>query len=291
MCVAFGCDQLCRLLSDGKKLRSAAETFFEEMDGALSSCQDDQYPTEIQSSIKRVRHVCRAFCALLSPCLSSEEIITCVSDIRFYKSEGFYAGLADEMVRTAGSMKTLMPTVRSFTLLAQSDEYGADDLKMIVQELPNLRDNLRAGALDALEAVLLEILKAESKKVLNNEDEHRVSPSQVATLLRGLELFQSKDSEVPALMASVEKWKHSSKSSLVVADFAEAVEACANQAVADLDLRRVASALQQIQNTKVPSNFPSRSLQSSMQALLPRALQNFKHRVGKPCQIYFWESS
>ena len=106
--------------------------------------------------------------------------------------------------------------------------------------------------------------------------------SSIRALLKGLDEFvtgQAEDTGIASLMGNLEKWKNSSKSSMMVAEITEAVEACSRLAVPDVDLKQLGTALGQLQHDRAPAGFPGASLQSSLQSLLPHILQNFKLRV------------
>lgn len=136
----FGCDELCRLLADGEAGRQQALPFFDELGQALSAEDYDGLPDVISDAAERVKGVCRAMVALLDPTDCSEESIRAVTNLRFYKgkesfeslfkamlAEGFYAGLADELVKTAGAMKTGMPRVEAFCEKVRGDSVTPEE--------------------------------------------------------------------------------------------------------------------------------------------------------------------
>ena len=123
-------------MADGEAGRQQAKHFFEDLLSALSADNNEsELPDVIIDAIHRVKEVCRAMNTLLDPLECSEESIRAVTTLRFYNgkesfeslfkamlADGFYAGLADELVKTAGAMKTGMPRLREFSEKIRQDD-------------------------------------------------------------------------------------------------------------------------------------------------------------------------
>lgn len=150
----------------------------------------------------------------------------------------------------------------------------------MIQELPDFRQNLRRGALDTFEPLFLSVLKDQAEMLLGGHEGARCSSSHVAVLLRGLDLFHSEPG-VTALMANLDQWKSSSKTTLMASELEEAIAECNQQPEAELDLTRIGKAFNDFQKGKTPPDFPSKALLEGLQVLVPRILRNFKLKVGR----------
>ena len=114
---------------------------------------------------------------------------------------------------------------------------------------------------------------------MEGQEGARSSSSYVAMLLRGLDLFHE-EPDVTVLMSNLEKWKSSSKTTLMASELEEAVAECLQQTEAELDLTRIGTAFLDFQKGKSPPGFPSTALLEGLEVLMRGILRNFKLKVG-----------
>ena len=246
---ALGCDAFFKLVKDGaaqwKKILKLSQALLKELD---SDTAKSARGMGWDSALSRISTAARAFCMLLDP-EDTNRTINDIVTVRNYKGElcfestlkssltsgSFWNGIVDNILQTATGTKMAAARLQELLLMVDcaAEAVSVQDLQALVNELPDLRKNVRKGALEKIETGTRAALKHYAISILNQVSPKDGDIEKIKVLLIGLPLFETKEG-VLDLLAKVKKWQAGNADFMLASELSDMLRAINTKTLGDI---------------------------------------------------------
>jgi hypothetical protein len=244
----FGCDALFNLLGqagNNKQSRhllcvlvSMVNGRYVENQAEITCLLEPDRCTRVRDCVAGINNFCKGIIYMLN-CEGVEHtsahdvaLLTTYKGPRVFESTArvllmgnpFWTSLADDAMKTGASCKTLGPRLKAAMTTTTSSDVTFDQLRAILTGLPELKNGLRSGATDTLEATLLNVFLERADGIVTGIcDRLLVTSGNVDVILTGFQWFIDTDGVLEA-QTKLQAWMDGHRSDLVQQDLSSFIE-------------------------------------------------------------------